>query len=143
MPLGPDTPQWNQLAARLAALVQQAGAMNAVVMDAHNALWCRASYLGEGEKQWVFELLARALPLATGPLERGGRIDHVRCEVAPFWLARSFAGIYVLVLWFERPFADAWVRAIVRRALPDIEALTTSLPPPDGPHREAGVVPKP
>ncbi len=44
----------------------------------------------------------------------------------------SFAGVYVLIPFFDGEHSPAWVNAAVRRALPTIESLTTSVPPPDG-----------
>jgi hypothetical protein len=44
----------------------------------------------------------------------------------------SFAGVYVLLLWFAEAFSELAVRRAVHQALPAIEALTVALPPPDG-----------
>ena len=49
------------------------------------------------------------------------------------YAAMSFAGIYAVVVWFDRAFESALVRARIRRALPEIEALTLALPPSGGP----------
>lgn len=70
------------------------------------------------------------------PLRRGGHLHLVRSMEPPFVAAESFAGVYLLLVLFEGPFAAADVTAAVRAALPDIESLTVTQPPPD-PTREA------
>ena len=137
MKLGPQVPAWSALASSLLQLVEGTGAATAVVMDESNALWCCGSRVAgvEGE---AFALLERALRAANKPLRRGGRVDTVHRVAAPFFAARSFAGIYVLIVWFESSFDAASVHAAISRALPTIEALTLLLPPPDGPGVDAG-----
>jgi hypothetical protein len=44
--------------------------------------------------------------------------------------ARSFASVYVLVVWIRCAYDEDLVRAEIQRALPQVEALTVSLPPP-------------
>lgn len=72
------------------------------------------------------------------PLRRGGHLHLLRSVEPPFAAAESFAGVYMLLLLFDAPFAASEVGVRVRRALPEIEALTVALPPPD-PTREARV----
>ncbi len=48
------------------------------------------------------------------------------------YVAESFAGIYAVVVWFDRPFEPPLVHARIRRSLPEIEALILALPPPGG-----------
>lgn len=126
MPLGPSVPQWQALADELAGLCERTGARNAVVMDAFNDLWCRAKPLRN--QQEAFDVLARALDSSGKPLKAGGRVNLTDAEVR----AVSFAAVYVLILFFDGNYQPAWVNAAVRRTLPTIESLTTSLPPPDG-----------
>jgi hypothetical protein len=45
--------------------------------------------------------------------------------------ARSFANIYVLVVWIRGAYDEGVVKAEMQRSLPTIEALTVSLPPPN------------
>lgn len=71
------------------------------------------------------------------PLRSGGHLHLVRSVEPPFVAAESFAGVYMLLVLFKRPFAAAEVTTAVRAALPEIEALTLTQPPPD-PTREAG-----
>ena len=56
-------------------------------------------------------------------------------RTARSYIAESFAGIYVLVAWFNEP-SDAYLA--IRQAIPRIEGLTLSLPPPDGPDATEG-----
>lgn len=72
------------------------------------------------------------------PLRRGGHLHLVRSVEPPFVAAESFAGVYMLLVFFEGSFSASVVTALVREALPEIEALTVTQPPPD-PSSEAGV----
>jgi hypothetical protein len=72
----------------------------------------------------------RALPtLAT--LRRGGHLAHVLREDDFGVLARSFAGIYVLVVVFDHLFDELRAERAVRESLPRIERLVLALPPLD------------
>jgi|JI10StandDraft_1071094.scaffolds.fasta_scaffold562786_2 hypothetical protein len=71
------------------------------------------------------------------PLRSGGHLHLVRSVEPPFVAAESFAGVYMLLVLFDGAFAASAVTALVRRALPEIEALTVTQPPPD-PSEEAG-----
>ena len=72
------------------------------------------------------------------PLRKGGHLHLLRSVEPPFAAAESFAGVYMVLLLFHGPFVASEVSPIVRHALPEIEALTVALPPPD-PTREARV----
>lgn len=113
--------------AALTDLVCDTGATNVVVMDAFNDLWCRSQ--GWLVEQRAFDALAHALSTAAKPLNRGGKIDVANERVRSV----SFAGVYVLILLFDARYERASIDFAIRRALPRIEALTTALPPPDGP----------
>lgn len=72
----------------------------------------------------------RNLPtLAT--LRRGGHLAHVVREDDFGILARSFAGIYVLVVVFDHLFDELRAERAVRESLPRIERLVLALPPLD------------
>ncbi len=45
--------------------------------------------------------------------------------------AVSFAGVYLLIVWFRGRFDASAVQASVARQLPEIERLTMALPPDD------------
>lgn len=66
------------------------------------------------------------------PLRRGGHLHVLRGVEPPYFAAESFAGVYFVLLIFYTPFVSAEVDALVRAALPEIEALTLTQPPPDG-----------
>ncbi|WP_437589661.1 hypothetical protein [Sorangium sp. So ce1000] len=138
MPLSEDIPEWKALRDTLSDLVARAGAAAAAVIDESNNIWCAWPVAPT-----VVPLAARFAERELGdrsgpPLRRGGRLRVARPAAPPedSYLAESFGGIYVLVLWFGGPFDADFQRARLRRELPRIEALTVALPPPDGP--EAG-----
>jgi hypothetical protein len=54
------------------------------------------------------------------------------------YVATSFAGIYAVIVWFAGPFEPDMIRAKLRRALPEIEALTLAMPPSGGPGFDEG-----
>ncbi|WP_437812635.1 hypothetical protein [Sorangium sp. So ce1078] len=140
MPLGDDVPAWKALRDALGDLVARAGAVTAAVIDESNNIWCAwpvsPAVLPLAARFAELEVAHRAGP----PLRRGGRLSVARPAAPPedAYLAESFGGIYVLVLWFEGPFDAAFQRARLRRELPRIEALTIGLPPPDGPEASEG-----
>lgn len=82
----------------------------------------------------------RALP-ALGHLHKGGHLHHSAREDDFGYLARSFAGIYVLILVFDRPSYDE-LRAerALNFSLPTIERLVLALPPVDPPPPIAGAM---
>ncbi len=72
----------------------------------------------------------RALPeLET--LHRGGHVQKSSSEADFGYMARSFAGIYVLVLIFDGPFEELRAKRAMMHALPTIERLVLALPPLD------------
>jgi len=72
----------------------------------------------------------RALP-ALASLHRGGHLHETSREETSGWVARSFAGIYVIVLVFDRPFDELRAERALAISLPAIEHLVTILPPLD------------
>jgi len=134
MQFGPGLRQWDELGRSLDRLVKATGASFAVVMDESNDLWCWSRGL-DREDEAPFLLLDRALSATDVPLRRGGRIDTLKSDFA----ARSFAAIYLLILSFDRLGEPFQIRKEIAEALPEIEALTLALPPPDGPDATAGV----
>jgi hypothetical protein len=82
----------------------------------------------------------RDLP-GIGALRRGRPLAHLVRQDAFGYLARSFAGIYLLVLVFEEPFDELRAERALTEALPKIELLVLALPPLDpGPAPAANVV---
>jgi hypothetical protein len=83
-------------------------------------------------------LAVRALPALAG-LHRGRHLRHVERE-REFYLALSFAGIYVLGLVFEGDFDELRAERACHDALPRIERLVEALPPLDPDPQPRGAV---
>lgn len=82
----------------------------------------------------------RALPQVAS-LRRGAHLHHLGREGDVGYLARSFAGIYVLVLLFEGGFDELRAERAVTDSLRRIERLVLALPPFDpSPAPVAGVI---
>jgi hypothetical protein len=73
-------------------------------------------------------------------LHRGGHLAHTGHEPDFGYVARSFAGIYALVLVFDGPMDDIRIERAIRDGLPRIERLVLALPPLDPDPVPAGVV---
>jgi len=72
-------------------------------------------------------------------LPRGGHLRRMESEGDLHYLARSFAGIYVLCLIFEGPFEELLAKRAVSHSIGAIERLVAALPPLD-PSPKAGAV---
>jgi hypothetical protein len=142
--LGPDNPVWKKLYEALSGLAVKCGAPFAFVIDEGNGLWCvgladsipTTSTTHEdraADRFYKNEMVPRL-----ARLRRGSRIDVVKTDGDDRYIGVSFAGIYVVVVWFNGAFDPALVRARIRRALPTIEALTLALPPSGGPGCDQG-----
>lgn len=123
---------------RLRTLARRCEARYAFVLDTSGQDYGASSML----PGW-YDLFGAVVPLVVAatrehPLRRGGHLHLVRSVEPPFVAAESFAGVYMLLVLFDGPFAASAVTALVREALPEIEALTVTQPPPD-PSSEAGV----
>lgn len=129
-----------ELDQRLTTLAGWCGASCAFVLDTSGQDYGASSPLPDG-----WQALAEAVvPLVIEatrdrPLRKGGHLHLLRSVEPPFAAAESFAGVYMVLLLFDAPFHAGDVSALVRHALPEIEALTVALPPPD-PTRMARVV---
>lgn len=134
--LGPSVPEWAALVRALVALAERTGAQNAFVTDAWGHLWCRARAPERPER--VLALARTVVDRAAKPLVRGGRIDEGAFGDDGGWYARSFAGVYLVLIVFDRAIDHELVRAALIDALPAIEALTLALPSPDGPGSASG-----
>ena len=124
--------QWVALATALSDLVEATGAENAIVADASEFLWCRWIAMNTYETIGVDRLWRLSMASASRPLEEGGRVALTRSQEEPFMMAQSFAGIYLLIVWFRKPFEVGRIGEVIEQALPGIERLTLELPP-DGP----------
>jgi hypothetical protein len=137
--LGPDDPTWSKLYAALASLAAACGGTFAFVIDEGNGLWCvgladASPTTATAHEDRAADRFYRSemVPRLAG-LRRGSRMDVVKVDGDDRYVAMSFAGIYAVVVWFDRSFEPAFVRARIRRAIPEIEALTLALPPSGGP----------
>lgn len=70
----------------------------------------------------------RALP-ETEALHRGGHLRHTVSGEGFGYVARSFGGIYVVILVFGGPLDELVAKRALTHALPTIERLVAALPP--------------
>ena len=120
---------------QLARLVEVTKAGFSAVVDEGGHLFAWSRVLDAGELARVGSHMDEALASTPGKsLRRGGKVRVLGHAPGRYYVAMSFAGVYVVLLCFEDKYLLGPVMAHLRRALPDIEQLTTSLPP-DGPDR--------
>lgn len=82
----------------------------------------------------------RALP-ALAEMPKGRHLTHMSREATFGCVARSFAGIYVLVVVYDGPFDELRAERTIGDALPRVERLVMALPPLDPkPAPNAGVM---
>lgn len=94
----------------------------------------------EGESALLEAIRAvRALP-ALAQVHRGVHLSHSERGDEGGFTARSFAGIYCLVLVFEKPWDEIRAERAVRDSLPRIERLVLALPPLDPEPNQRGAV---
>lgn len=151
-------------------LAQRAGALDAVVIDAQSPMVWGAAIDDDGtphllardnvvslDKARTGELASmpppddpplthqvidaiRELP-SLASLHRGGHLHESARDEEVGWLARSFAGIYVLVLVFDDLFDELRAERALALSLPAIERLVTLLPPLDpAPNKGAAAI---
>jgi hypothetical protein len=144
MSLGPSHPVWTKLYTALASLASECGGTFAFVLDEGNGLWCvglphQAPTTFTAHENRAADRFYRdvIVPKMTS-LRRGVHLDVAKVDGDDRHAALSFAGIYVVVVWFDAPFDPSLVRARLRRALPEVEKLTLALPPYDGPGTDEG-----
>ena len=81
--------------------------------------------------------LVRAMP-EVAALHRGRHLNRTIVESDFACVARSFAGIYVLIVLFRGAFDELRAKSAISQALPGIELLVLALPPRDPPPSIAG-----
>jgi hypothetical protein len=72
-------------------------------------------------------------------LRKGGHLRRMMSEGDLHYVARSFAGIYVLVVVYDGPFEELLAKRALAHALPTVERLVAALPPLD-PTPQAGAI---
>jgi hypothetical protein len=126
------------LAIQLRALCEHAAASNAFVFDAWGLIWCSASLTFGDDQERLYAQVAAILESLVLPLHGGGKLDRVFEDEHAATYCVSFGVTYVLGLWMTPETNELAMRRAVRDALPTIESLTLSLPPPDGPGSTSG-----
>lgn len=116
------------------------GPPRASVIDLQEAMRARdegrASVPPPSEEDPVGPLRTRAMrevraQPAAALLHKGATLHHLERAEGFGWLARSFAGIYVLVLVYDALFDELRAERAVAQSLPAIERLVLALPPLD------------
>jgi hypothetical protein len=146
MSIGPQHPIWRKLYEALAELATACGGSFAFVIDEGNGLWCvglpgTPATTSTGHEDRAADRFYRAeMVPRIAAMRRGTRVEVAQADGPDRYVASSFAGIYAVVVWFDQPFDSALARARIRRALPEIEALTLALPPSGGPGSDEGAM---
>lgn len=141
MPIGPSNAVWRRLSELLGRLAIETHGAVAFVVDEGNGLWCTAGgteLAGRNYSDIADAFYRDVIAPRASELRRGGRIAVVKVEGEERYVAESFAGIYVLVIWFAKDFDPFRARAKLREVLPEIERLVVSLPPDGGPAGNEG-----
>ncbi len=63
-------------------------------------------------------------------MARGGHLHHA-ARGGPWFVARSFAGIYLLVVVFEGEYDELRAERAIIEGLPRVERMVMALPPLD------------
>ncbi len=94
----------------------------------------------EGESALLAAIRAvRALPTLS-QLHKSAHLSHTERQDDGGFTARSFAGIYCLVVVFDHPWDEIRAERSVRDSLPRIERLVLALPPLDPEPTQRGAV---
>ena len=142
--LGPHHPVWRKLYEALKKFATHCDGEFASVMDVGGVPWCIAPAqlpagldplegLRAAKRFYEIELVPRM-----AILRRGQRVHIAKDEGADRYVAVSFAGIYVVVVWFDEEVETAYMRPKILRMLPEIQSLTLALPPWPGPGCDEG-----
>jgi len=127
------------LAQELLDLVHRAGAANAFVFDAWGLIWCSAEQTYGASQKRLYGQVKTILEGIVPPLQKGAKLDRVFPNDETPMYCVSFAATYVLALWLKPDTNEFLLRRLVKDALSKIEAMTLSLPPPDGSDTSSGV----
>lgn len=159
-------PLVRRLDAELTRLSERAGAVGALVIDEHSpVIWgtslCRklvpnldamADLLAQAKHAEAPDreqlestfVTARALASVRDLIARRGKA-HARLREAVReetfgYVARGFAGIYVIVLAFDRSYSEVVAEGALLHAMPFIERLVLALPPVEPPGGGARII---
>jgi DNA-directed RNA polymerase specialized sigma24 family protein len=142
-----NSPVWRKLYEALEKLAWLSGGAFAFVIDGGNGLWCVARadsepaiWIPGGSLRATARFYEKELVPRLAEMRRGKPLYVANVGDADRYVAASFAGIYAVVVWFDKEFDPANVRAKIQRMLPEIQAHTLALPPWDGPGCHAGAV---
>lgn len=138
-------PGWRALNDALVRLATKSHALSATVMDEGYAVWSEANAEGVIREPLVdqVERFYRVEIEPRIPEMRHGATVSMHSLTGPdFYIAQSFASLYVVIVWFGAAFDVFSATEALRAALPEIEAITLSLPPWDGPDAGSGGVAK-
>lgn len=128
----------HELARELRVLVENAHATNAFVFDAWGIIWCSAALTFGDDETRLYAQVPEVLEAVNPPLARGGKLDRLFAhDTSPMYCV-SFAASYILGLWLSPEANEFRARRLVKRALPRVEVMTLSLPPPNGPDTSSG-----
>ena len=94
----------------------------------------------EGESALLEAIRAVRTFRGLAQLHKGVHLSHTERGDEGGFVARSFAGIYCLVVVFERPWDEIRAERSVRDSLPRIERLVLALPPLDPEPTQRGAV---
>jgi hypothetical protein len=142
MALGSHIAEWRALRQELQRIATACSASLVAVVSTGNVLWC-ASRIDEDVDGLADDFYHSHIAPRRRALTRGERLDLVQPSMRIVHIdggrvlsrhvtfARSFANIYVLVVWIDGPCDDDAVKVEMNRSLPAVEALTVSLPPPN------------
>jgi hypothetical protein len=141
--LGRHHPIWRKLYEALKNLATQCDGIFAFVIDAAGVPWCIAPAqpdppdpphgLRAARYFYDIEIVPRM-----AVLRRGQRVHIANDEGTDRYVAVSFAGIYLAVVWFDEEVDIAYMRPKIVRMLPEIQSLTLALPPWPGPGGDQG-----
>ena len=121
-----------ELGEELLDLVSRTSAANAFVFDAWGLIWCSAILTYGDDRERLYLQVKTILDGLEPPLQRGTKLDRIFSDDVTSMYCVSFAATYVLAVWVAPETNVFLMRRLTKDALPRIEAMTLSLPPPDG-----------
>lgn len=119
------------LRSELTSLQASCGGDFAGVIDEGNLVWCLTRHeYPVANRFYVEEIAPNAISMRRG---KSLRVEKQPEHHDHGYVAQSFASIYVVVVWFARPFSAELAHRQVRARVQKIEQIVLSTPPPFGP----------